>query len=205
MAPRPPSRRRPERRSYLFPRKSAPLEEACLADPFPVLGRHRFAEAPGALVRRPFGPEPRGPVEGLLRRCAVDAALPKLLADAQRAMAAADPGIGVVLGEPFLAEDPLRFERREHPFDRACIAAARGEFEREFAACMLAAREQLDRPRPELRLVPAAQAPTAFPAEPSRPDRSLSRSAASIACATSSFCLRKSRTLSRPWPMRSPL
>ena len=203
MAPRPPSRRRPERRSYLFPRKSAPLEEAGLTDPFPVFGRHRFAEAPGALARRPFGPEPRGPVEGLLRRCAVDAALPKLFADAQRAAAAADPGIGVVLGEPFLAEDPLRFERREHLLDHACIAAARDELERELAACMLAAGEQPDRPLPELRLVLAAQAPTAspapaFPAEPSRPDRSLSRSATSIACATSSFCLRKSRTLSRP-------
>ena len=124
-------------------------------------------------------------------------------------MAAADPGIDVVPGESFLAEEILRFERGEHPLDRTRIAAARRELERELAACMLAAREQLEGSRPELRFVLAVQAPTASPAsdfsaDPLRPGRSMSRSAASTAWATSSFSLRNSRTLSRPWPMRSP-
>ena len=203
------SRRRSERRSYLFLREAAPFEEAGLTNPLPVLGRHRLAEAPGPLLRRPLGPEPRGPVEGRPRRRTADAAPPKLLADAQRALAASDPGLDVVPGEPFLAEEPFRFERREHPLDLVPIAAARAELERELPPGMLAAREQLERPRPELRLAPVAQAPTASPASvlpagSPRPGRSISRNAPSTACATSSFCLRNSRTLSRPCPMRSP-
>ena len=143
-------------------------------------------------------------------RLGADAALPQLLADAPRAVAPAGSRADVLLGEPLLAQESLRLQGIEHPLDRHRVAAPRGELERELSTCVLAACEQFQRPRPELRIVIADQAPTASPAsarftEPLRFGRSMSRSVASIARATSSCSLRNSRTLSRPWPIRSPL
>ena len=205
----PTARRRSERRSYLFRRESPPFEETSLPCPFPGVGGHRLAEALPAFARRPLGPERRVPVQGFPGCRGADAALPQLLADAPRAVAPADPRPDELLREPILVQEPLRLQRVEHPLDRRRIAAPRRELERELSACVLAAREQLERPRPELRIVIRDQAPTASPApacstEPLRPGRSRSRSAVSTACAASSCCLRNSRTLSRPWPMRSP-
>ena len=202
----PPAGRRSERRSYLFRRESAPFEETRLPCPFPGVGGHRLAEALRALARRPPGPERRIPIQGLPGCLGTDAAPPQLLADEPRAAAPADPRPDELLREPLLVQEPLRLQRVEHPLDRRCIAAPRRELERKLATCVLAAREQLERPRPKLRFVLAGQASTASTASsaPPRPGRSLSRNSVSIACAASPFCLRNSRTLSRPWPMRSP-
>ena len=202
----PTARRRSERRSYLFRRESPPFEEASLPCPFPGVGGHRLAEALPAFARCPLGPERRVPVQGFPGCRGADAALPQLLADAPRAVAPADPRPDELLREPILVQEPLRLQRVEHPLDRRCIAAPRRELERKLATCVLAAREQLERPRPKLRFVLAGQASTASTASsaPPRPGRSLSRNSVSIACAASPFCLRNSRTLSRPWPMRSP-
>ena len=202
----PPGGRRSERRAYLFRRESASFEEARLTGPFPVVGGRRLAETPGALTGRPLGPERRRPVQGLPGRRGADAASAQLLANAPRAVATTEPRADVLLGEPLLAQKPLRLQCVEHPLDRRGIAASYHELGRKLATCVLAAREQLERPRPKLRFVLAGQAPTASTASsaPPRLGRSLSRSSVSIACAAFPFCLRNSRTLSRPWPMRSP-
>ena len=201
-----PPRRRAERRSYLFCGESAPFQEAGLAGPLAIVGRRRLAETSGSHLRRSFGPVLVALSDRLPGRRVVDATPAKVLANAPGAMAAATARADELLGEPRLAEQPLRFERIEHAGDRVGTGAARGKLERKLAARVLPAREQIERPRPELRIALAAQASSASPAPAAalRPGRSISRNAVSIALAMSSCSLRNSRTLSRPWPIRSP-
>ncbi len=134
-------RRRSERRSYLFRRESAPFEEAGLTSPLGPVGGRRIAETPGPRLRRLFGPERVVPSDRLPGRRAVDPAPAKLLVDAPGTVAAAEARADVLLGEPLLAQQPLRFERIEHAFDRIRPGAARGELERELAARVLTPRE----------------------------------------------------------------
>ena len=199
---------RSEYRSYLFRGESAPFEEAGLPDPLAAVGGHRLAEALATRSRRLFQPEPVVTLGGLLRRCAVDAAPTELLANPQRPLTAIEARTHVLLGESPVAEKSPRLQRIEHAFHLVPAGTARGELGRQLRAGVLAAREQLQGARPELRILLADQASTAPSgslAELLGAGRSMSRSAVSMACATSAFCLRKSRTLSRPWPMRSPL
>ena len=202
-----PPGRRPECRSYLFRCESAPFEEARLASPFPVVGGHRFAESLRPHPRRVFEPEFVFPVDGILRRLVVDAAPAKLVPNAPGATAAAEARVDVLFGEALLAEEPLRLQRFQDSFNRANLAAACGELDGEFATGVLAAGEQLQGSRPKLRIVLTGQASTASPAslaERLLPGSSMSRRAVSIEWAIGTFSLRKSRTLSRPWPIRWP-
>ena len=199
--------RRSERRSYLFRRESAPFQEAGLADPLAVVGGRRLAETPDPRPRRLFGPEPVIPFDRLSGHRVINAAPAKLLANAPGAVAATEARADVLLGKPLIAQQPLCFERIEHAADRVRAGAARGQSGCKLAARMLATREQPESPRPEIGALLADQASTASPtawAEPLRLGRSMSRNAVSIAIATSLCSLRNSRTLSRPWPMRSP-
>ena len=205
-----PPGRRSERQSYLFRRESAPFQEAGLTGPLAVVGGRGLPESLEPRLRRLFGPELVVLSDSLPGRRVVDAAPAKLFANSQRTVAAAAARVDVLLGESLLAQQSLRFERIERAFDRARIDAARGKLECKLAPRMLTARKQLESPRPELRFLLAGQASTASPASvfsagPFRLGRSMSRSAVSSPRATPSFCLRNSRTLSRPWPIRSPL
>ena len=202
-----PPRRRPERRSYLFRGESAPLQKAGLADPFVVVGGCRVAEAPGTRLLRAIRPVRVVLSDRLPRRRIPDSALAELLANACGAVTATAARADELLGEPFLAQQPPCFECIEHTLNRVRSVAARGELGCELAAGMLPAREQPESPRSKFRIPLGGQASTASAA--SSPTgllegRSRSRNAVSIAPAISSCSLRKSRTLSRPWPMRSP-
>ena len=144
----------------------------------------------------------------LLRRRCVDAASAQFLANRQGALTASETRTHILLGEPFVAEKPPRLQRIKHAFHLVLAGTARGKLDRQLRAGVLAAREQPEGARPELRILLTGQASTASSgsfAELLGAGRSMSRSAVSMARATSAFCLRKSRTLSRPWPMRSPL
>ena len=200
--------RRSEHRSYLFRGESAPFEEAGLPNPLAAVGGHRLAETLATRSRRLPGPEFVVTLDGLLRRRSVDAAPAELLANPQRPLTAGEPRTHVLLGEPPVAEKSPRLQRIEHVFHLVLAGTARDELGRELRAGMLAARKQPEGARQELRILLADQASTAPSGSLSEllgAGRSRSRSAVSMACATSAFCLRKSRTLSRPWPMRSPL
>ncbi len=129
------------------------------------------------------------------------------LADTPGTLAATAARGGELLREPLLAQQALRFERVEHALERIRPGAARGEPVRELAAGMLPAPEQSERPLSQLRVNPGGQAPIPSPARSAarlREGRSRSRNAVSIVLAISLCSLRKSRTLSFPWPMRSP-
>ena len=196
-----PPGRRSERRSYLLRRESAPFQEAGLTDPFAVVGGRRLAETPGPRPGRSFRPELVVLSDRLRGRRVVDAAPAQLLANAPGTVAAVEARADVLLGKPFLAQQPSCFERIEHAVDGVRAGTARDKPGRKLAARMLAAREQLESARPKLRILRVGQASTASPAssaEPLRAGRSKSRNAVSIVPATSPFCLRKSRTLSRP-------
>ena len=202
-----PLRRRTERRSYLFRGESAPFQEAGLAGPFPVVVGRRIAEAPGTRLRRAIRPMRVVLPHRLRRRFVRDAATPKLLANARRALAPTAARADELLGEPLLAQQPLRLERIEHALDRVRTSSARDELGRELAAGMLPARERPESPPSQLRIPLGGQASITSPASSAtrlRGGRSSSRNAVSIAPAISSCSLRKSRTLSLPWPMRSP-
>ena len=148
-----------------------------------------------------FDPEVRILPERLVCRGPIDSAPAQLLSYSTRAVSEAEAGVDELLGEPRLAQEPLRFERVEHAFDRAIVAPGRSELEREFAAGVFAASEQLQGARPDRLVVLGGQASTASPAfsaESRRPGSSRSRRVVSIARAACSCSLRKSRTLSRP-------
>ena len=86
-------------------------------------------------------------------------------------------------------------------FDRAIVAPGRSELERELAAGVFAASEQLQGARPDRLVVLGGQASTASPAfaaESRGAGSSSSRRAVLIARAVCACCLSKSRTLSRP-------
>ena len=162
---------------------------------------HRVAEASCPRARRLLDPEARILFDRLVCRNLIDSALAQLLSNSTRAVSEAEAGVDEPLGEPRLAQEPLRFERVEHAFDRGIVAIDRGELERELAAGMFAASEQLQGARPDRLVLLGGQASTAsagFSAESRRPGISRSRRAVSIACAACFCCLRKSRTLSRP-------
>ena len=198
---------RPERRSYLFRCEPAPFEEAGLADPLAVVGGDRLPKSLRSRPRRVLAPELLIPVDGLLRRLIAYPPPAKLVANAPGAMAATEARGGVLLGEALLAQEPLRFQRVEDPVDFVNVSADGSELERELSAGVLAAREQLQGPRPKLPFVLTGQASTASPASSAarlRLGSSRSRRAVSIERAICSFSLRNSRTLSRPWPIRSP-
>ena len=193
--------RRSERRSYLFRGESAPFEEAGLADPLAVVGGHRLAETLAARSRRLLGPEPVVTLDGLLRRRSVDAAPAELLANPQGALTSFEARTHILLGESFVAEKSSRLQRIQHAFHLVLAGTARGKLDRQLRAGVLAACKQPEGARRELRILLAGQAPTAPSgsfAELLGAGRSMSRSAVSMACAMSAFCLRKSRTLSRP-------
>ena len=198
---------RPERRSYLFRGESAPFEEAGLAGPFAVVGRHRLAESLRSHPQRLFEPELFIPGDGLLRPFIADAAPAKLVANAPGAMAAAEARGDVLLGEALLAQEPLRFQRVEDPVDFVNVSAGGSELARELSTGMLATGEQLQGPRTKLPFVLTGQASTASPASSAarlRLGSSRSRRAVSTERAICTFSFRNSRTLSRPWPIRSP-
>ena len=202
-----PPRRRPERRSYLFRGESAPFQEAGLASPFPVVDGRRIAEAPATRLRRAFRPVRVVLSDRFPRRHVADATPAKLFANARGALAATAARANELLGEPLLAQQPLRFECIEHAFDPVRPGAARGELGRELAARMLTAREQPEGSLAKLRISLGGQASTASAAssaERLRGGRSRFRNAVSIAIAMSWCSLRNSRTLSLPWPIRSP-
>ena len=123
-------------------------------------------------------------------------------------MAPVDSGTDELLGESVVAQDSLRFERIEQVFDCFPAGTVRGELARKLAARMLASREQLQRPRPDFRIardaVQASTAPAASSGMPLFVGSSNPRNAVSTASAMSPCSLRNSRTLSLPWPMRSP-
>ena len=83
-----PSRRRPERRSYLFRGESAPFQEAGLTSPFPVVDGRRIAEAPATRLRRAFRPVRVVLSDRFPRRHVADATPAKLFANARGALAA---------------------------------------------------------------------------------------------------------------------
>ena len=148
-----------------------------------------------------FDPEVRILPERLVCRGPIDSAPAQLLSYSTRAVSEAEAGVDELLGEPRLAQEPLRFERVEHPFDRGIVAIGRNELERELAAGMIAASEQLQGARPDRLVVLGGQASTASPAfaaESRGAGSSSSRRAVLIARAVCACCLSKSRTLSRP-------
>ena len=202
-----PPRRRSERRSYLFRGESAPFQETGLPSPLAVVGGRRIAETLRPGLRGPRGPVPVVLSDRLPGRRVVDAAPAKLVANAPGTVAAFAARVDELLGEPSFAQQSLHFQRIEHAFDRIRFGATRPELQRKLSACMLAAREQSESPPPDVGIILSGQASIASPASSAAPPcrgRSVFRSAVSIAPATSSCALRKSRTLSRPCPMRSP-
>ena len=173
-----------------------------------VVGGRRSAEASGTRLRRAFRPVRAVLFDRLPRHRFADPAPVKRLANAPGTLTAAEAGADELLRESLLAQQTLRFERIEHAFGRFRAEPSRRELGREFAARMLAAREQPERPLPQFRIPLVGQVSSASPASSGarfREGSSRFRSAVSIALAMSWCCLRNSRTLSRPWPIRSPL
>jgi len=153
-----------------------------------------------------FWPLARVGGERLLQRTLVDAPMPELPLDRDRAPAALGPDsregrgeadiIGKTAGRKL--DRDLRGKRR--------IEALVGETAGELGDAVLAPGEQRERPPSDLRPC-LAQALASSSAAASAGGLAMSRErrAASISAATALCSFRYSRALSLPWPMRSPL
>lgn len=155
---------------------------------------------PGPCLRSLCRPVLVVPTHCLPGRHVVDAPPAKVVAYAPGTVPSVAPRADELLGEPLLVQQPPGLECVEHSLYRIRIGAAAGELAGKFATRVLAACEQPESPRPQLRILFVGQASTASPvaAVTFRPGRSRSRNAVSMEFATSLFSFRKSRTLSRP-------
>ena len=154
-----------------------------------------------------FWPLARVGGERLLQRTLVDAPMPELPLDRDRAPAALGPDsregrgeadiIGKTAGRKL--DRDLRGKRR--------IEALVGETAGELGDAVLAPGEQRERPPSDLRpcLAQALASSSAAAASTGGLAMSRERRAASISSATALCSFRYSRALSLPWPMRSPL
>jgi len=175
-------------------------------------GRRRAAEATlvrGDRQRRPVAAARR---QGRLDGRFADAALLELLADPPRAVAALDAAAGVALGIALVALQVLGGERLDAGLRLLGSEAALAELAPQLGLRVLTARQQgqgggaavagLARVLPQAS-TSSASASAAGAAATSGSARA--RMAASISRAISVFSRRKLRTLSLPWPIRSPL
>ena len=189
--------------------EAALVQKAHLARTLACIGRGGVAEALAPHLARRAAPSRGVQVEKLGSQRVAHAAAPQLVADLERSLPTSGPLGDEALGEAPIGEEIARFELVECRGDRRGGKAPRRELASELLARVLAAREQRLRLVKYLaRLVAQASASStcasSAAAGAGRPS-SFSRSAVSICLAMSGFCLRNSRTLSLPCPMRSPL
>jgi hypothetical protein len=119
----------------------------------------------------------------------------------------ADSVVNIGLGVTLVALQAFAGQVRHDGFYGAVRKTAQCKFSDQFLPAVLPPRQQVECTFPD-RLLVVAQASTSSASSVSlaaRSGRTLARMAASISCAVSGCSLRKLRTLSLPWPMRSPL
>ncbi len=194
-----------EEASNLVGAESPILQESRLPSSLVMTVGHRLAKA--------LAPHPGNlgdPVEGALIEISFDETrfdptLTKLVADPSRPVPLCDPTLHERLGKSRVAKQPLPLELGENPVNVSTIKTLALELPGELGPRMLASREQAQGLSPHLVAGLFQASASSTSALGAGAPRTTSRIWASILCATSGLALRYSRTLSRPWPMRSPL
>ena len=147
-------------------------------------------------------------------------ALAKLLTNAHRPVTAASSRLGILLRESLIRERAIVLQVIEHRHDLLRVEVVPGELSAQLLARMLAPSQELERLAANLLAAPGVRATAARFAQASTSASSassvaggdstlggvstLARSSASSLSETSGCSFRYWRTLSRPWPMRSP-
>ena len=196
----------------MLPLESSSLQEACLARSFLyILGPLR-AESLVAGGKRAFTPALPVRLDVLRGEVVADASFPQLVTNLQWTLPARRPLDYEALRETSIGQQILGLQRIQRVADEIFGESAHRELAPELGARVLAARQKCGRLVADRfpRFVQASASSVASASSTSSAaagvrDRSLSRSARSMAAALSGCCFRYSRTLSRPWPMRSPL
>ena len=196
----------------MFLLESSLLQEARLARPFlDVLGALR-AESLVAEGQRALAPALPVRLDELCRQGVADASFPQLVTNLQWTLPARRPLEYEALRETPIGQQVFGLQRVQRVADEIFGESADRELAPEFGARVLAASQKCGRlvadrfPRfVQASASSAASASSTSSAAAGVRDRSLSRSARSMPAAVSGCCFRYSRTLSRPWPMRSPL
>jgi len=161
--------------------------------------------------KRPLAPALPVGIDGSRCQIVTDASLPQFITNFQRTLPTCCPMNDETLCESLVGQEILGLERVQHIADKRARKAPQRELAVKLGARVLAACEYCDRLFADclLRLVQASASSVAFASSTSSaaPLRgsSMSRSALSSSWAMAGFCLMNSRTLSRPWPIRSPL
>lgn len=192
--------------------ESALLEKSHLSGSISYILGRLASEALVPHGERPVAPALPVGIDVARRHVVVDATLTQLVTDLQGTVPSLDPLHYEILCETFVGQEILGLERVQRLADEVLRESPRGQLAAQLGARVLAAREQCRRLVTN-RLAVFVQASASSAASTSSASsaaegvraRSLSRSAPSISLAVSTFCLRYSRTLSRPWPIRSPL
>ena len=174
---------------------------------FPEIGRHATAEF--FLAHSLYGPGPVHVqcVKHMFHHLVRHTALLQFPAYVHGTVTPVDSVVNVGFCVAFVALQTLACQVRHDGFNGAASKTAQGEFSDQFLPAVLPPRQQVECTFPD-RLLVVAQASTSSASSLSlaaRSGRTRARTAASISCAMSVCSLRKLRTLSFPWPMRSPL